>query len=112
MPRYIDADKIPFRSYAYGELLVSKDMIDQMPTVETIFGFKVNDLIIFAMACQKCGIEARDLRKFALNTESAFDFVNRYEQELIANAIKYSVAKTAEDINVLYKRRPNDAEIH
>ena len=74
----------------------------ETPTVENIF----------AMACQKCGIEDRDLRKFALDAESAFDFVKRYEQEMIVNAIKYSIAKSAEDINVLCKRRSNDAEVH
>jgi len=81
----------------------------ETPTVETIFGCRVNDLIVFAMACQKCGIEDRDLRKFALDAESAFEFVKLYEQEMIENAIKYSVAKSAEDINVLCKRRSNDA---
>ena len=33
MPRYIDADKIPYRFYAGDELMALKDVIDQMPTV-------------------------------------------------------------------------------
>ena len=33
MPRYIDADKIPFRFYAGDELMARKDVIDAMPTV-------------------------------------------------------------------------------
>jgi len=33
MPRYIDADKIPYRFYAGDELMVRKDVVDEQPTI-------------------------------------------------------------------------------
>ena len=72
---------------------------------DRIMGYNIRDLFLFAEACRKCGIEENDLKRFSREAESAFDFVVRYEQEMIVNAIKYSVAKTSEDLHFLVDRK-------
>ena len=41
-------------------------------TVETIYGYKIEDLILFAQACKKQGITENDLKYFATNCEYAY----------------------------------------
>ena len=41
-------------------------------TVETIYGYKIEDLILFAQACKKQGITENDLKDFATNCEYAY----------------------------------------
>jgi len=54
MPRYIDADKIPYRFYAGDELLARKDVIDQMPTLSPDEVRGVGE-ITDDDACPSCG---------------------------------------------------------
>ena len=59
MPRYIDADKIPFRFYAGDELMARKDVIDAMPTVspDEVRGVGKWERVEteFGLRCPKCG---------------------------------------------------------
>ena len=41
-------------------------------TAETIYGYKIEDLILFAQACKKQGITENDLKDFATNCEYAY----------------------------------------
>lgn len=41
-------------------------------TVETIYGYKIEDLILFAQACRNQGITENDLKDFATNCEFAY----------------------------------------
>lgn len=41
-------------------------------TAETIYGYKIEDLILFAQACKKQGITENDLKYFATNCEFAY----------------------------------------
>lgn len=41
-------------------------------TVETIYGYKIEDLILFAQACRNQGITENDLKYFATNCEFAY----------------------------------------
>lgn len=41
-------------------------------TAETIYGYKIEDLILFAQACRNQGITENDLKDFATNCEFAY----------------------------------------
>ena len=41
-------------------------------TAETIYGYKIEDLILFAQACRNQGITENDLKDFATNCEYAY----------------------------------------
>ena len=71
---------------------------------DAIMGYNTKDLLVFAEACRKCGVEDYDLRRFSQEVGAAFDFAWKYEQEMIVEAIKHSVEKVAEDIKVFCKQ--------
>lgn len=41
-------------------------------TTETIYGYKIEDLILFAQACRNQGVTENDLKDFATNCEYAY----------------------------------------
>ena len=48
----------------------------------TIFGYAVEELIIFADACKKQGISNDDLKNFCENAKNAYDYIrNEIEEE-------------------------------
>lgn len=55
---------------------------------DTICGFNARDLILFATAARKMGIDDNDLAKFARNTKSAYDFVIKEQQEATTKALR------------------------
>lgn len=61
--KLIDADRIPFvfsgdsEEFSYGVSFVLR-IIEEMSEVETIYGYRIEDLVKFAEACRKAGVEA------------------------------------------------------
>lgn len=55
---------------------------------DMICGFKLKDLIIFATAAKKAGVDNVDLAKFARNVQSAYDFVIRDQKEAMEESLK------------------------
>lgn len=61
---------------------------------DVICGFKAKDLIIFATAVRKAGIENKDLAMFAKNAQNAYDFVIKMQQEAMEESLhKFSIAE-------------------
>lgn len=56
---------------------------------DTICGFNVRDLVLFASAARKMGIDDNDLAKFARNAEFAYDFVFREHKEAMEKSLRY-----------------------
>lgn len=42
----------------------------------TFCGYSFEELLIFAEACRKAGIEERDLKDFCKNVQSAFEYIH------------------------------------
>lgn len=56
---------------------------------DTICGFRARDLILFATAARKMGIDNADLAKFARDTESAYNFVVREQKEAMEQSLRH-----------------------
>lgn len=52
----------------------------------TVYGYPVRDLMIFALACRKNGVEGQDMRVFAQNAELAYIVVSRDLEESLERA--------------------------
>lgn len=97
MSRYIDADKL-IKDHAeiidceidhpkYEDTV--REIIDRAPTADIaemlkeycIVGYTFDELLIFADACRRCGIEERNLVEFCTNVEGACDYVQKKIEE-------------------------------
>lgn len=55
----------------------------------TFCGYSFEELLIFAEACRKAGIEEHDLKDFCRNVQSAFEYVySKMLEELDRNFMK------------------------
>lgn len=54
---------------------------------ETVMGYDVNDLILFATACRNSGVGERDLKAFAQNVEFAFQIMQAELNKSIQEAL-------------------------
>ena len=87
MPKYIDADKL---------LEEVKSIIERQPSVDpaivlesmSIYGYPIDDLMIFADACRKKGIQDYEMHDFVLNVQEAFNYVLTEQQKNIEEAFK------------------------
>lgn len=77
---------------------------------ETVMGYNMKDLLVFAEACRKCGVEDHDLLRFSRDVGAGLEFVVRYEQEMIENAIKHCASKTVVDIKALCGKEEHTME--
>ena len=68
MSRYIDAEKIKYTEYINGDVTVSKDLVEKIPTadvVEVKHGEWIEDRYENATCvCSCCGAEAQYVSKF------------------------------------------------
>ena len=58
------------------------------PGDETIYGYPINDLIIFADACRVAGVGLKELKDFVGNIETAYDVVAKAMDEHLARCLK------------------------
>ncbi len=81
--RLVDADTIPWITnstpYAHieGFQTVTKMAIDNMPTVDYIYGYPIKDLIIFADACKKQNISNENLKDFCENAALIYEYIQK-----------------------------------
>lgn len=54
---------------------------------DTIFGYKIKDLRIFAEACRKAEVTDDDLKEFVGNVEKAYTFVRLEQEEALRKAM-------------------------
>lgn len=60
--------------------------LEQVPSAEpTLYGYNLDYLIAFALACERAGVSNDDLKMFANNYEFAFDTVQKeFEKSVLA----------------------------
>ena len=80
--RPIDADTIPWiinQQYPHiaGFETVMKMAVDNMPTIDHIYGYPIKDLIIFADVCRKQNISNEDLKDFSRNTALIYEHIQK-----------------------------------
>lgn len=57
----------------YKEKLAKcEEELQRVKTTDSIYGYPVNELIAFATACRRNGVEEKDLKTFANNAEFAY----------------------------------------
>lgn len=87
-------DNIPMEQTT--EILMLRKDLRGLPSVQsgkTCCGYDVKELIAFAIACRKAGVDEKDLKYFAQNCESAW----RLMQEEFEQAIKKTIEKWSDD---------------
>lgn len=60
------------------------------PGDETIYGYQIRDLVIFADACRVAGVGPKELKEFVGNVEAAYDVVAKAMDEHLARCLKES----------------------
>lgn len=55
---------------------------------ETIFGYQIKDLVIFADACRVAGVGPKELKEFVGNVEVAYDVVVKAMDEHLARCME------------------------
>lgn len=60
----------------------------QSPGDETIYGYPINDLVIFADACRVAGVGPKELKDFVGNIEAAYDVVAKAMDEHLARCLE------------------------
>lgn len=58
-----------YRFYELPNIAVSRENFEKMKPLEeaTLYGYPLEELIMFARACIACGITAEDMKQFAAN---------------------------------------------
>lgn len=54
----------------------------------TIYGYPINDLVIFADACRVAGVEPKELKEFVGNVEKAYSVVAKAMDEHLARCLE------------------------
>lgn len=54
----------------------------------TIYGYPINDLVIFADACRVAGVEPKELKDFVGNIEAAYSVVAKAMDENLARCLE------------------------
>ena len=60
----------------------------QSPGDETIYGYPIRDLVIFADACRVAGVGPKELKEFVGNVEAAYDVVSKAMDEHLARCLE------------------------
>lgn len=60
----------------------------QSPGDETIYGYPINDLVIFADACRVAGVGPKELKDFVGNVEEAYSVVVKAIDEHLARCLE------------------------
>ena len=64
-----------FKEERDEEMSNSKEILEQLKNAE-LCGYNLEELMIFAEACRKAGIEQKDIHAFCENVESAFNYIH------------------------------------
>lgn len=60
----------------------------QSPGDETIYGYPIRDLVIFADACRVAGVGPKELKDFVGNVEAAYSVVAKAMDEHLARCLE------------------------
>lgn len=60
----------------------------QSPGYETIYGYPIRDLVVFADACRVAGVGPKELKDFVGNVEATYDAVVKAMDEHLARFMK------------------------
>ena len=85
--------------------------VTAIKTVEpaTLYGYNINDLVVFAEACWKAGVEYEDLRDFSQNVSEAYRVVGMEVGKVIYKTLEELLPKTRneslETLETLFGKR-------
>ena len=66
---------------------LARNIIEDLSTVETICGYQIKDLIVFADACRKQNISNDNLAEFCGNAQSAYHYAMVEFQKSVTEGI-------------------------
>lgn len=95
--RLIDADALD--KHIYNDVPVSRfgsirrmaavrELIEEAPTIDSICGYKIDDLILAAETLRKEGVSPRDLMNYHDNLKLAFNVVREEHEKAIEKYIE------------------------
>lgn len=95
--RIIDADALDKRIYndvpisTFGSIrrmAAVRELIDEAPTIDSIYGYKIEDLILVAETLRKEWVSPRDLMNYHDNLKLAFQVVREEHEKAIEKYIE------------------------
>ncbi len=95
--RLIDADALD--KHIYNDVPVSRfgsirrmaavrELIEEAPTIDSIYGYKIDDLILVAETLSKEWVHPRDLANYHENLKLAFKIVREEQEKAIEKYIE------------------------
>lgn len=72
----------------YHDIDSCQQRMPQSPGDETIYGYQIRDLVIFADACRVAGVGPKELKEFVGNAEVAYDIVAKAMDEHLARCFE------------------------
>lgn len=78
-------------------MTVGNEQYPMIPSLgdETICGYPIRDLVIFADACRVAGVGPKELKEFVGNVEAAYDVVVKAMDEHLARSLEEYLKPTA-----------------
>lgn len=95
--RIIDADALDERIYndvpisTFGSIrrmAAVRELIEEAPTIDSIYGYKIDDLILAAETLRKEWVSPRDLMNYHDNLKLAFQVVREEHEKAIEKYIE------------------------
>ena len=62
--------------------------LNELPTIDKLYGYNINDLIAFAIACRRQGITEEDLYAFSQEMSNAYKCVYNEINDLVQDQFK------------------------
>lgn len=79
-----------YRFYELPNIAVSRENFEKMKPLEeaTLYGYPLEELIMFARACIACGITAEDMKQFATNHDFIVKALKKKWEEVMDDCTK------------------------
>ena len=81
-------DVLTFHHKLFDKL---RDKIEKTPEVKTVYGYDINQLILFAEACRRAGIRNEDLLEFSHNAQAAYEFVFAEQERVLKDMFRRGI---------------------
>lgn len=85
------SDFIQDKEYADGATLIFKESLEKrikdISAKKSLYGYNIDYLVAFAMACRRAGVSDDDLKEFASNCRYAFDIAQEEFEKNIRTVV-------------------------
>lgn len=85
--RLINADEVK-RRMLDGSCTMAHHFVDETPTIDNIYGYKIDDLILAAETLSKEWVHPRDLANYHENLKLAFKIVREEQEKAIEKYVE------------------------